>query len=244
MEVWFAVGRAAEAVNRVDQKNKITRRWAKLRNPAIGTAGSADGIDRYLRCDLPRDGSQRRAGPALVQHRGDGTAPRQDRRTGDAGQALRAAGRSGRVAHLAAARRAGQHHHRAAARLRPGALIRLAARAGRERLAVYARQLALEPGVRIIHSNRQSLLRRLEQTGQPALARHEHRPAAMGAGSWALSPGISRYADPSPRLLPMCAGGSHPACVANAGVVIPTPTGWAEIQSASDSISKYHVIMS
>ena len=112
----------------------------QTRHSAIGTTGSAHGIDLHLRRDLPGHRHDGRPGPAVVQHRGHGPAPGRDRRPVEPWQALRTAGRSGRVAHLAAARRARRPHHRAATRQVPGA------EPGRERLAVHARQLALETG--------------------------------------------------------------------------------------------------
>src|SRR5262245_65574764 len=62
------------------------------------------------------------------------------------------------------------------------------AQSGRKRLAVYARQLALEPRLQILRRSRRPLLQRLEQARRSALAHHVHRTAPMGApvliGSW------------------------------------------------------------
>ena len=136
IEVWFG----DEA--RIGQKNKITRRWARRGTPPARTPGPADRVRLHLRRDLPRSGQGRGSGPALLQHRGDEPAPRGDRRRCRAGRPRRAAARSGRLAPLGQARRAAQHHHRAAAAEVPRA------QPGRERLAVHARQLAVQPRVR------------------------------------------------------------------------------------------------
>src|SRR5258708_32449573 len=50
-----------------------------------------------------------------------------------------------------------------------------------ERVAVHARQLALEPDLQIIRRSRRPLLRGLEQARRSALAHHVHRIAPMGA---------------------------------------------------------------
>ena len=88
-----------------------------------------------------------------------------------AGQALRTAGGSGRMAHLRTPGGAIQHHHRAVARQMSRA------EPGRERLAVHARQLALKPRVPVLRRYRRPLLLRLEPTRRSALARHVHRTA-------------------------------------------------------------------
>src|SRR5262245_36409894 len=63
------------------------------------------------------------------------------------------------------------------------------AQPGRKRLAVHARQLALEPRLQILRRSRRPLLQRLEQARRSALAHHVHRTAPMGArvlinGTW------------------------------------------------------------
>ena len=80
----------------------------------------------------------------------------------------------GRVAWLGRTGRAAQRHPDAAAAQMPGA------QPGRERVAVHARQLALEQDLQILRRYRRSLLLRLEQTRRSALAHHVHRPATMG----------------------------------------------------------------
>src|SRR5262245_57116965 len=79
--------------------------------------------------------------------------------------------------------RARKYHHHCAAAKMPRA------QSGRKRLAVYARQLALEPRLQILRRSRRPLLQRLEQARRSALAHHVHRTAPMGApvlinGSW------------------------------------------------------------
>src|SRR4051812_46365019 len=76
-----------------------------------------------------------------------------------------------------------QHHARGAPAQMPGTQPR------RERLAVHARQLALEPGVRLLHRPCRPLLRGLEQAHRAALDDHVHRPTRVGqwvliSGSW------------------------------------------------------------
>src|SRR3954468_15287298 len=71
-------------------------------------------------------------------------------------------------------RRARQPHAGAAAR--PSARIE----PGREYLAVSARELVVEPRVRLLPRHRRSLLRRVEQAHRPALAHHVHRPPGLG----------------------------------------------------------------
>src|SRR5207247_5830380 len=51
---------------------------------------------------------------------------------------------------------------------------------GRERLAVHARQLALQPHLQILRRSRRPLLCGMEQARRPALAHHVHRTAPMG----------------------------------------------------------------
>src|SRR4051812_25763441 len=76
---------------------------------------------------------------------------------------------------------AAQHHA-------PGAPAQMPrAQPHRERLAVHARQLALEPGVRLLRRPRRSLLRRLEQAHRTALDDHVPRPPRLG--QWVLSSG-------------------------------------------------------
>ena len=91
-----------------------------------------------------------------------------------AGRARRAARRSGRLASLRPPDRSAQHHTHPIAGKMPGA------EPAGKRLAVHARQLALEPNLQILRRHRRPLLRRLEQAYRSALADHVHRTARMG----------------------------------------------------------------
>lgn len=83
----------------------------------------------------------------------------------------------GRMAQISRTGCASKHHPIAAAtpvsRTQPG----------RKRVAVHARQLAVEPHFQILRRHRRTLLLRLEPTHRSALAHHVPRPALMG--SWA-----------------------------------------------------------
>src|SRR5262249_46473451 len=78
-----------------------------------------------------------------------------------------------RLALVHAPPRAGQYHHHSAAAEVPRA------QPGRERLAVHARQLALQPHLQILRRSRRPLLRGMEQARRSALAHHVHRTAPM-----------------------------------------------------------------
>ena len=152
VEVWFA----DEA--RIGQKNKITRRWAKRGTPAVGAAGPAHGLDLHLRRDLPRDRAKARASscPGATPRRWACTWPRSPRGSRRASTprcwSIRPDGTSRPGSTVPR-----QHHHRPAAREVPRA------EPAGERLAVHARQLALQPRVPLLRRHRRSLLRRLEQ---------------------------------------------------------------------------------
>src|SRR5262249_52535619 len=71
------------------------------------------------------------------------------------------------------------------------------AQPGRERLAVLARQLALQPHLQILRRSRRPLLCGMEQARRSALAHHVHRTAPMGPrvlinGIWYKSARASR----------------------------------------------------
>src|SRR3954449_4778766 len=80
----------------------------------------------------------------------------------------------GRMASRQGPRRARQPH--AGAPARPSARVE----PRREHLAVLARQLVVEPRVRLLPRHRRSLLRRLEPPHRPALDHHVHRPPRLG----------------------------------------------------------------
>src|SRR5664280_3310534 len=120
----------------------------RTRSPAAGPSAaraqalpviSAHRLDLHLRCGLPQTGQGRGPDPAGLQYRRDEPTPRRDRQDGRARCPRRPLGRSGWLAHVDAPRRATQHHHYRPATEMPRA------KPGRERLAIYARQLALEP---------------------------------------------------------------------------------------------------
>src|SRR3954468_13678297 len=80
----------------------------------------------------------------------------------------------GRMAPHQGPRRARQPHAGAAA----GPIARI--EPGREHLAFSARQLVVEPRVRLLPRHRRSLLRRVEPPHRPALDHHVHRPPGLG----------------------------------------------------------------
>src|SRR5256885_7906141 len=167
IEIWFA----DEA--RIDKKNKTTRRWAKR-----GTRPSAPRDQRtastYIFGAVPEGGQGCSPDHAGLQHRGDELAPRRDRRNRRARCPRHPPGRPSRLALVHAPPRAGQyHHHSAAAEMHR-------AQPGRERLAVHARQLALQPHLQILRRSRRPLLCGMEQARRPTLAHHVHRTAPMG----------------------------------------------------------------
>src|SRR5262249_22996332 len=103
-------------------------------------------------------------------------------------------GRSSRLALVHAPPRAGQYHHHSAAAEVPRA------QPGRERLAVHARQLALQPHLQILRRSRRPLLCGMEQARRSALAHHVHRTAPMGPR--VLINGIWYYSGRSGQLCP------------------------------------------
>src|SRR5215207_9718347 len=80
----------------------------------------------------------------------------------------------GRMAPRQGPRRAKQSYTGAAAS--PSARIE----PGREHLAVSARELVVEPRVRLLPGHRRPLLRRLEPPHRPTLAHHVDRPPGLG----------------------------------------------------------------
>src|SRR3954469_20542092 len=113
-------------------------------NPAPRPARSEDELGLHLRGDLPTTGQGRSPGPAEVRHASDKPASGGSR----AGRGSRSpwgyADGPGRMALHQGPRRARQSHAGAAAS--PSARIE----PGREHLGVRARQLALQPRVRLL----------------------------------------------------------------------------------------------
>ena len=169
IEIWFA----DEA--RIGQKNKITRRWAKR-----GTRPSA-----------PRD--QRTASTyifgAVCPNEGKGAALILPACNTEA-MNLHLAEIAATVAPAAHAvllvDQAGWHLSTrllvpANITIIPAAAEMPRAQPGRKRLAVHARQLALQPHLQILRRSRRPLLCGMEQARRSALAHHVHRTAPMGA---------------------------------------------------------------
>src|SRR4051812_17756478 len=92
----------------------------------------------------------------------------------------------GRMAPRQGPRRAGQPH--AGAPAGPSARIE----PGREHLAVLARQLVVEPRVRLLPRHRRPLLLRVEPPHRPALDHHVHRPSRLGQ-CMRISAGLLRF---------------------------------------------------
>src|SRR3954470_20734809 len=143
-------------------------------HPASRPARSADKLGLHLRGDLPAAGQGRSPGPAAMRHAGHEPAPGGSR----AGRGSRSpwgpADGPGRMAPHQGPCRTRQPHAGAAAR--PSARIE----PGREYLAVSARELVVEPRVRLLRRHRRSLLLRVEPPHRPALDHHVHRPPRLG----------------------------------------------------------------
>src|SRR6516162_4759831 len=129
----------------------------------------------HLRRGLPTRGQGRRPDPAGLQHRDHEPALGGNRQSCRAQSPRRPLGRSGRLAPVDPSCRAGKHHHHSAAAEMPRA------QPGRKRLAVPARQLALQSHLQIIRRSRRPLLCGLEPARRSAMAHHVPRIAPMGA---------------------------------------------------------------
>src|SRR4051812_35426427 len=73
---------------------------------------------------------------------------------------------------------------------------------GREHLAVLARQLVVEPRVRLLRRHRRPLLRRVEPPHRPALDHHVHRPPGLGQCMRISAGWYNVSSDPSSARLP------------------------------------------
>src|SRR3954468_13811070 len=144
------------------------------RHPAPRPARSADEFGLHLRGDLPPGGQGRSLGAAPMRHAGHEPASSGSRISRGSRSPWGHADGPGRMAPRQGARRAGQPHAGAAAR--PSARIE----PGREHRAFSARELVVEPRVRLLPRHRRPLLRRLEPPHRPALAHHVHRPPRLG----------------------------------------------------------------
>src|SRR5690554_3924984 len=142
---------------------------------AVSAQGSAHHVGVHLWRDLPRRGQGGWPGAAALQYRRHDAPPRRDIRRRRAGSARRVAPRSSRMARLKGAGRSQQYHtHAAAAQMSR-------AQPGRERLAVHARQLAVEPRLQILRRHPRSLLLRLEPPHRSAMAHRVTRTTVMGS---------------------------------------------------------------
>src|SRR5215469_12723968 len=160
----------------------------QARHPSKRTAGPTHRFHLHLRCSLPEGGQGCSPDHAGLQHRGDELAPRRDRRNRRARCPRHPPGRSSRLALVHPPPRAGQYHHHSAAAEVPRA------QPGRERLAVHARQLALQPHLQILLRSRRPLLCGMEQARRSALAASCPSDCAngpTGSDQWDLVLGIS-----------------------------------------------------
>src|SRR4051812_31556079 len=144
------------------------------RHPAPRPARSADEFGLHLRSDLPATGQGRGLGAAPMRHAGHEPAPGGSRTSRGSRSPWGHADGPGRMAPRQGPRRARQPHAGAAAS--PSARIE----PGREHLAFSARELVVEPRVRLLPRHRRSLLRRVEPPHRPALDHHVHRPPGLG----------------------------------------------------------------
>src|SRR3954462_6078152 len=143
-------------------------------HPAPGPARSADELGLHLRGDLPATGQGRGLGAAAMRYAGHEPAPGGSLAGCGSRSPWGHADGPGRMAPHQGPRRAGQPHAGAAAS--PSARIE----PGREHLAFSARELVVEPRVRLLPRHRRSRLRRVEPPHRPALDHHVHRPPGLG----------------------------------------------------------------
>src|SRR4051794_29952094 len=144
------------------------------RHPAPRPARSENEFGLHLRSDLPATGQGRSLGAAPMRYAGHEPASGGSRTSRGSRSPWGHADGPGRMAPRQGPRRAGQSHAGAAAG--PSARVE----PGREHLAVLARQLVVEPRVRLLRRHRRPLLRRLEPPHRPALDHHVHRPPRLG----------------------------------------------------------------
>src|SRR4051795_5231406 len=132
-------------------------------HPAPRPARSADEFGLHLRSDLPATGQGRSLGAAPMRYAGHEPASGGSRTSRGSRSPWGHADGPGRMASRQGPRRAGQPHAGAAAG--PSARIE----PGRDHLAVLARQLVVEPRVRLLRRHRRPLLLRVEPPHRPAL---------------------------------------------------------------------------
>ena len=147
----------------------------EARNATLGTARSAHQIRLHLWSDLPAGRQGSRSRPAVLQHRHHELAPGGDLIERRTRRSRRFTHGPGWLASDAEARAANQHLDR-----RNPLEMPRAQPAGKH-LAVHARQLAIEPGVRLLRRDRRSLLSRLEQARRTALVDKNTLPSSIFA---------------------------------------------------------------
>src|SRR4249919_2950490 len=150
------------------------------------SAGSAHRLDLHLRSHLPEAGKGRGSDPPGLQHRSDEPASGRNRQGSRTRGPRRPPRRSSRMASVSKIVHSRQHHHYATAAEVPST------QSGRKHLAIYARQLALEPRLQILRRYRRSLLLCLEYADRPPLENHVHRITPLG--TWVLINEIWYYA--------------------------------------------------
>jgi transposase len=128
--------------DRAEEQDHAT--MGQARDATLGAARSADEIGLYLRRNLPAGGKSGRSRPALLQHRYYEPASGRDILERRARRSRRGADGSGRMAPDAEARASCQYLDR-----RDPLEMSRAQSAGKY-LAVHARQLAVEPCVRLL----------------------------------------------------------------------------------------------
>ena len=160
---------------RLGQKTGITRRWAWATAPGHPPPGISGPPRRTSSARSVRPKARRRRSSCrdAISKPWRCTSP--NRLPRRAGRARRAPARPRRVARVRHARCAHEHHPPAASAQMPRT------QPCRERLAVPARQLAVEPHLSILRRHRRPRLPRLEPPRRSAVAHHVARTAPMGA---------------------------------------------------------------
>ena len=151
----------------------------QTRNPASGTQGPVHQVSLHLQRHLPRTRHGRCPRPAQVRQPGHhAVAPGGNLIPGEPRRSRRRHPRSGRMARLQQAPDPGQHH------ASPPAAKGARTEPSGERLAVPARQLAVQHDLQILRSDRRTLLPSLEQAHRTAFDHNVHRNQRLG--TWVL----------------------------------------------------------
>jgi hypothetical protein len=141
----------------------------------LGATGPAHEIRLHLRCNLPSGGQGCGPRSAVLQYRHDEPSPGRNLIGGCAWRSRAAPHGPGRLAPDPKTRASVQYLHRANPFEKPRT------QSAGKHLAIHARQLALEPGVRFLRRDCRSLHLRLEPARRSAVEDHVHRPARLGA---------------------------------------------------------------